>query len=108
MAIVIKAELGRVHLGKVRWVGNIDGDPPTIELNIRMLGIDTPELHYPGNTRPRTYDARLRKLLQTHGQHFSPGLREHLTPKLEGKPGSAQEAWRRRPGRSLASWPKHT
>ena len=39
-----------------------DGDTPFVEMPIRMLSIDTPELHYPGTTKPSAHDAGLAKL----------------------------------------------
>ncbi len=32
------------------WVSSIDGDTPTLQLPIRMLGIDALEIHYAGAT----------------------------------------------------------
>lgn len=35
---------------KPGWVSATDGDTPTLQFPIRMLGIDAPELHYAGAT----------------------------------------------------------
>jgi len=93
MSIVIKAEPERVHLGKAKWIGNTDGDTPTIQLNIRLLGIDTPELHYPGTTRPSKYDYQLESLMKNSGKKWEAGLKKFLSPKLANKPGTLQETW---------------
>jgi len=41
------------------WVSARDGDTPTLQFPIPMLGIDAPELHYQGATAttPGKYDA---------------------------------------------------
>jgi endonuclease YncB( thermonuclease family) len=39
-----------------------DGDTPFIEMPIRMLSIDTPEVHYPGTQKPSAHDAGLMQL----------------------------------------------
>jgi endonuclease YncB( thermonuclease family) len=39
-----------------------DGDTPFVEMPIRMLSIDTPEVHYPGTTKPSAHDAALAEL----------------------------------------------
>ena len=85
----------RFQMGEAGWVCNTDGDTPTVQLNIRMLGIDTPETHYPGTSQPRDSDEALNNLLDTHGHLLSEGLREYLAPRLKGKPGTLQEKWGR-------------
>ena len=39
-------------LGTDKFLRVTDGDTPYISMSIRMLSIDTPEIHYPGNTKP--------------------------------------------------------
>jgi len=50
-------------LGKKKLIKISDGDTASISVSIRMLSIDTPELHYPNNKKtlnarcePRTID----------------------------------------------------
>jgi endonuclease YncB( thermonuclease family) len=33
------------------WISATDGDTPTIQLPIRMMGMDAPELHYVSATK---------------------------------------------------------
>ncbi|MDY7041994.1 MAG: thermonuclease family protein, partial [Chloroflexota bacterium] len=86
----------RFQMGEAGWVRNTDGDTPTVQLSIRMMGIDTPETHYPGIARPRNSNEALNNLLDTHGHLFSQGLRDYLAPLLKGKPGSLQGKWGRK------------
>jgi endonuclease YncB( thermonuclease family) len=71
-----------------------DGDTPFVETSIRMLSIDTPEVHYP--KEPSRYDdnlAQLAEWIQT-GQvpMLNDGLAQHLQPKLAtGTAGTLQE-----------------
>ena len=39
-----------------------DGDTPFVEMPIRMLSIDTPQVHYPGTVKPSAHDAGLMQL----------------------------------------------
>lgn len=95
--MTIKIKLGpegmnRESLGIARWGGDpTDGDTPTVALNIRLVNVDAPEVHYPGNTKPSKHDKILANLLQTHGGMFPPGLRAYLKPRLKGTPGTNQE-----------------
>jgi endonuclease YncB( thermonuclease family) len=71
-----------------------DGDTPFIEMGIRMLSIDTPEVHYPGTAKPSKHDA----LLENLGKRLSEGefpniptkLRKHLVARLDSKAGTRQ------------------
>jgi len=36
-------------LGRTTYLRSTDGDTPYVTSSIRMLSIDTPEVHYPGN-----------------------------------------------------------
>jgi len=87
-------ELGREYLGIGRWAGDpTDGDTPTIALNIRLVNVDAPEVHYPGTTNPSKHDGILSRLLQTHGGLYPRDLRTYLAPRLKGTPGTDQELW---------------
>jgi endonuclease YncB( thermonuclease family) len=82
-------------LGDHQFLGATDGDTPAISVAIRMLSIDTPEVHYPGNQKPSKQDANLRQLSEWIQQGKSPistGLAAHLHPKLAtGSAGTLQE-----------------
>ncbi len=93
MPIVINAPMGRIHMGKARYVNNIDGDTPTIQLNIRLLSVDTPESHYPGSNTPGKYNQELQSLLQNGGSKWDAGLKAFLAPKLANDAGALQEKW---------------
>ncbi len=83
------------HLGTDRLLRITDGDTPYVSLSIRMLSIDAPEVHYPGNTKPSKQDARLKQLAGWIQQDKAPipaGLAAHLHPKLAtGQAGTLQE-----------------
>ncbi|MBK8912041.1 MAG: thermonuclease family protein [Chlorobi bacterium] len=86
--------LDREHLGAARWGGTpTDGDTPTVALNIRMVNVDAPEVHYPGNRKPSRQDAALAGLLANRPEVFTPQLRDYLSPKLEGNAGTRQMEW---------------
>lgn len=86
--------LNREHLGAARWGGTpTDGDTPTVSLNIRMVNVDAPEVHYPGNRKPSGQDKALSELLTKRPEVFAPQLREYLTPKLDGQAGTRQMEW---------------
>jgi len=82
-------------LGKKRFLRATDGDTPYISVSIRMLSIDTPEVHYPGNQKPSKQDANLAQLatwIQEGKAPIQRGLGDHLRPKLAtGKAGTLQE-----------------
>ena len=82
-------------LGTKRYLRATDGDTPYVSMSIRMLSIDTPEIHYPGNAKPSRQDDKLAMLAEWMKQGQAPiasGLAEFLHPKLaSGKAGSLQE-----------------
>ncbi len=83
------------HLGTDRFLRVTDGDTPYVSMSIRMLSIDAPEVHYPGNVRPSKHDAKLKELADWIQQDKAPleeGLAAHLHPKLaSGRAGTLQE-----------------
>ncbi|HSL04036.1 MAG TPA: thermonuclease family protein [Nitrospiraceae bacterium] len=66
------------------WVSATDGDTPTLQFPIRMLGIDAPELHYEGAiaTTPGKYDAPFSAFLTAGGKDLDDGLKQYLAKKL--------------------------
>jgi endonuclease YncB( thermonuclease family) len=79
---------------KPKWVSATDGDTPMVELPIRMLGMDAPELHYGGATEknPGKLDSDLEKFLSKSGSNLESGLKAHLKDRLGNKPSSRQIA----------------
>ena len=70
-----------------------DGDTPEVKMGVRMLGIDTPELHFPGTGSPDRQDPALAGLSKSAAFQNLPGeLREHLEPRLE-MAGTRQKGW---------------
>lgn len=71
-----------------------DGDTPFVEMPIRMLSIDTPEVHYPGTTRPSEHDIALcelgKKLLAGKYPKLPPQLATHLGTRLDAHAGTRQ------------------
>jgi len=82
-------------LGEKEFLRATDGDTPYVSVSIRMLSIDTPEVHYPGNQRPSKQDANLAQLAEWIKEGKAPlnrGLGEYMYPKLAtGKAGTLQE-----------------
>jgi len=82
-------------LGEDKILSVTDGDTPYISMSIRMLSIDTPEIHYPGNSRPSKQDENLAQLAAWIEEGKAPiqeDLGRLLVPKLEtGKAGTLQE-----------------
>jgi endonuclease YncB( thermonuclease family) len=82
-------------LGKKRYLRATDGDTPYVSISIRMLSIDTPEVHYPGNTHPSRQDENLAQLaawIQAGKAPINSGLAQYLQPRLAtGKAGTLQE-----------------
>ena len=74
------------------WVSATDGDTPTIQLPIRMLGMDAPELHYAGATQgnPGKYDRALASFLTKSGKQLDAGLGKYLAPRLTDKASTRQ------------------
>ncbi len=82
-------------LGSKKFLRTTDGDTPYISVSIRMLSIDAPETHYPGNAKPSRSDADLAQLAIWIEQGHAPisdGLAAYLHPRLAtGRAGSLQE-----------------
>ena len=66
------------------WISATDGDTPTLQFPIRMLGIDAPELHYQGASAstPAKYDAPFSTFLTATGKDLDTDLKQHLAKKL--------------------------
>ena len=82
-------------IGKKKYLRTTDGDSPYVSMPIRMLSIDTPEVHYPGNQKPSKHDEKLAQLADWIREGHAPvddGLSHHLYAKLaSGKAGTLQE-----------------
>ena len=82
-------------MGKKKYLRSTDGDTPYISMPIRMLSIDTPEVHYPGNQKPSGWDDRLSQLadwIQNGKAPISNDLGGKLSAKLiSGTAGTLQE-----------------
>lgn len=82
-------------LGNKSFERITDGDTPYVSISIRMLSIDTPEVHYPGNSDPANHDERLGELalwLQTGQAPVGDDFAAYLRPKLaDGRAGSRQK-----------------
>ena len=82
-------------LGDKEYLRATDGDTPSVSVSIRMLSIDTPEVHYPGTQKPSKQDANFKQLadwIQAGKAPISDGLAQFLLPKLAtGKAGTLQE-----------------
>jgi endonuclease YncB( thermonuclease family) len=83
-------------LGKKKYLRATDGDTPYVSMSIRMLSIDTPEVHYPSNQKPSKQDEKLAQLadwIQAGKAPVSSDLAQHLYPKLAtGTAGTLQES----------------
>ena len=82
-------------LGTNKYLRATDGDTPYVSMSIRMLSIDTPEVHYPGITKPSKQDTNLSQLAEWMRQGKAPindDLAEFLIQKLQsGTAGTLQE-----------------
>jgi len=82
-------------LGNKKFIRITDGDTPYISMSIRMLSIDTPEIHYPGRSNPANHDNKLKQLSDWMKAGKAPiisGLSSYLHPKLAtGSTGSLQK-----------------
>ncbi len=82
-------------LGTKEYMRITDGDTPFVSMSIRMLSIDTPEVHYPGNQKPSKQDEHLAQLaawIQAKEAPINNGLAKYLQPKLAtGAAGTLQE-----------------
>jgi endonuclease YncB( thermonuclease family) len=70
---------------KPTFISATDGDTPTIQTPIRMLGMDAPELHYGGATEknPGKFDTAFASFLSGAGKNLDSGLRDHLAARLD-------------------------
>ena len=82
-------------LGTTKYLRVTDGDTPYVSISIRMLSIDTPEVHYPGNQKPSRQDESLAQLagwIQAGQAPISDKLAQHLQPRLAtSRAGTLQE-----------------
>lgn len=83
-------------LGTKEYVSLTDGDTPYIKVSIRMLSIDTPEVHYPGgNQKPSAHNEKLKQLSEWIKEGKAPiqdGLAKYIFPRLAaGDAGTRQE-----------------
>jgi endonuclease YncB( thermonuclease family) len=78
-----------------KYLDATDGDTPYISVSIRMLSIDTPEVHYPMSQKPSRHDAKLKQLADWIKEGKAPirdGLATYLHPRLEtGSAGTLQQ-----------------
>jgi endonuclease YncB( thermonuclease family) len=91
MAFPIHYTAEKLALGdKPKLISATDGDTPTIQVPIRMLGMDAPELHYAGATEanPGKYDKAMEKFAKGKGKNLDPGLLKYLKPKLKAEPST--------------------
>lgn len=83
-------------LGRKKYLGATDGDTPYVSISIRMLSIDAPEVHYPGNQKPSKHNEKLAQLADWFHEGKAPtndGLAEYLYPKLATRTaGTLQES----------------
>jgi endonuclease YncB( thermonuclease family) len=72
---------------KPKWISATDGDTPTIQLPVRMLGMDAPELHYGGatETNPGKFDEAFASFLSKQGKSLDSGLKAYLAPRVKTK-----------------------
>jgi endonuclease YncB( thermonuclease family) len=82
-------------LGSKEYLRATDGDTPYISMSIRMLSIDTPEIHYPGLSKPSKQDDKFKELAEWIKKGNAPitdELANYIHPKLvTGSAGSLQE-----------------
>ncbi len=74
------------------WVSATDGDTPTLQLPVRMLGMDAPEYHYGGATgkNPGKYDKDIASFLTKAGKNLDPGLRNYLKQRVGSNASTRQ------------------
>jgi endonuclease YncB( thermonuclease family) len=81
-------------LGTNKFLRATDGDTPYISVSIRMLSIDAPEVHYPGNAKPSRQDDNLAQLADWIEQGKAPiddDFAAYLHPRIaHGKAGTLQ------------------
>jgi len=75
---------------KPKFIEATDGDTPTIQVPIRMLGMDAPELHYAGasENNPGKFDKEMEKFASAKGKKLDPALLAYLKPRLKAKPST--------------------
>ena len=82
-------------LGSNAFLRITDGDTPYVSTAIRLLSIDTPEVHYPGTSDPAKHDAKFQELadwINTGKADVSESLAAYLLPKLStGRVGTLQK-----------------
>lgn len=82
-------------LGGNAFLRITDGDTVYVSTAIRLLSIDTPEVHYPGNSDPAKHDAKFQELADWIKAGKAPipeGLANFLLPKLStGQAGTLQK-----------------
>jgi endonuclease YncB( thermonuclease family) len=87
--------MGLDSLGAKKHIRITDGDTSYVSVGIRMLSIDTPEVHYPGNASPVRQDQPLAQLAAWISQGKAPiytDLAAFLHPKLStGNAGTLQK-----------------
>lgn len=93
MKLPIKITYFPEHLAlgdKPKFISATDGDTPTVQVPIRMLGIDAPELHYAGATEenPGKFDKEMETFVTGKGKHLDAGLLQYLRPRLKAKPST--------------------
>ena len=91
MSIQIEYTPEIVKRGTTRHDRVEDGDTVFVTEGIRMLGIDTPEIHFPGNSKPSNSDGILNKLsgrLKAAGAND--GLADYLKNRLKKDAGTRQ------------------
>ncbi|MGF1507008.1 MAG: thermonuclease family protein [Anaerolineae bacterium] len=81
--------------GTNKFIRATDGDTPYISVSVRMLSIDAPEVHYPGNANPERQNENLAQLADWIEQGKAPindDLAAYLHPRLAtGEAGTLQK-----------------
>ncbi len=74
------------------WVSATDGDTPTLQLPLRMLGMDAPEYHYAGASinNPGKFDKDIASFLKKTGKALDAGLQKYLKPRLSSNASTRQ------------------
>ena len=94
MALTLDYKPDGKTLAAYKATRTTDGDTPFVEMAIRMLSIDAPEVHYPGTSKPSKHDGALAKLGKAlaGGAHptIPKRLRERLVHCLDDRAGTRQ------------------
>jgi endonuclease YncB( thermonuclease family) len=74
------------------WVSCTDGDTPTLQLPLRMLGMDAPEYHYGGATakNPGKFDKDIASFLTKAGKDLDQGLQNYLKARVGSNASTRQ------------------